>query len=226
MTTLPVALAAPTLGGVPEALTLRSDDDTTLEAELARPDGAPRVGVVLCHPHPQYGGTMRSIVISALFEALPKVGVETLRFNFRGVEHSTGSFDKGNGERRDTHAAITALAFDITPTTPLVLVGWSFGADIAMSVRDPRIAAWVAIAPPLRFATDLDSFGVDSRPKLLILAENDEYRPAEDVASHAGPWTNTTVEVVGGASHFFVGRTQRVTELTAEFIDGLLAPVG
>ena len=206
---------------MPEALTLQSDDTTMLEAELARPDGTPRVGVVLCHPHPQYGGTMRSIVISALFEALPPVGVATLRFNFRGVEHSTGSFDEGNGERRDARAAIAALANDLGPSTPLVLVGWSFGADIALSVRDPSVSAWVAIAPPLRFAIDLEAFGADQRPKLLVLAEHDEYRPAEEVAAIAGVWTNTAVEVVGGASHFFVGRTERVTQLTTAFMDAL-----
>jgi len=207
---------------VPEALTLQSDDTTTLEAELARPDGTPRVGIVLCHPHPQYGGTMRSIVISALFEALPKIGVETLRFNFRGVEHSTGDFDEGHGERRDARAAIDALANDLGPNTPLVLVGWSFGADIAMSVRDRSVRAWVAIAPPLRYATDLDGIAVDKREKVLILAEHDEYRPAEEVAALAAAWTNTAVEVVGGASHFFVGRTDRVTQLTAAFVDTLV----
>ena len=214
-------MAAPTLDAVPEALTLQSDDTTTLEAELARPDGTPRVGVVLCHPHPQYGGTMRSIVISALFEALPKVGAVALRFNFRGVEHSTGSFDEGHGERRDARAAIAALTGDLGPTTPLVLVGWSFGADIALSVHEASVTAWVGIAPPLRYAADLDSIAADQRSKLLILADHDEFRPAEEVAALAAAWTNTAVEVVGGASHFFVGRTERVAQLTTAFIDDL-----
>ena len=57
--------------------------------------------MVLCHPHPQYGGTMRSIVIGALFDALPPRGVACLRFNFRGVEGSEGAHDFGNLERVD-----------------------------------------------------------------------------------------------------------------------------
>jgi uncharacterized protein len=207
---------------MPEALTLNSDDSTTLEAEIARPAAAPRVGVVLCHPHPQYGGSMRSIVISALFEALPHAGMSTLRFNFRGVERSTGSFDQGVGEQRDALAGLDALSAELEPSTPLVLVGWSFGADIAISVRDPRVAAWVAIAPPLHFTTDLDGFAGDPRPKLLLLAEHDEYRPADEVAGIAAGWASTTVEIVGGASHFFVGRTDRVTERTIAFVDDLL----
>ena len=77
------------------------------------------------------------------------------------------------------------------------------------------------IAPPLRYAADLDSIAADQRSKLLILAEHDEFRPAEEVAALAAAWTNTAVEVVGGASHFFVGRTERVAQLTTAFIDDL-----
>src|SRR5438552_3863528 len=65
-------------------LTLATRDGVALEAEQATPEGASRASVVLCHPHPQYGGTMRSIVISALFDALPAAGFTCLRFNFRG----------------------------------------------------------------------------------------------------------------------------------------------
>ena len=61
----------------------------------------PRAGVVLCHPHPQYGGTMRSLVVSALFEALPVAGYSVLRFNFRGVERSTGEYGGGVREPAD-----------------------------------------------------------------------------------------------------------------------------
>ena len=186
-------------------------DGHTLEAELAAAD-EPRVAMVLCHPHPTYGGTMRSIVISALFAALPAVGVTCLRFNFRGVEASEGTYDEGRGERLDVVAAIAALTEQAGASVPLVLAGWSFGADVALSVLDPRIAAWLAIAPPLRFVTDPDAVGADPRPKSLVLAEHDEFRPPDAVTAAVAGWRATDVTVVGGASHFFVGRTEQVVD--------------
>ncbi|HEY7105128.1 MAG TPA: hypothetical protein VH986_01860, partial [Acidimicrobiia bacterium] len=77
------------------AFSLTAADGVTLDAEFAPADGARRAAMVLCHPHPQYGGTMRSIVIGALFAALPDTGVTCLRFNFRGVEGSGGAWDEG-----------------------------------------------------------------------------------------------------------------------------------
>jgi uncharacterized protein len=211
---------------MPTALPLVTDDGVTLEAELATAAaGTERCGMVLCHPHPQYGGTMRSIVISALFDALPALGVTCLRFNFRGVEGSDGSYDDGNLERVDVEAAVAVLGERIPSSTPLVLTGWSFGADMALSVRQPRVAAWLAVAPPLRFAHDLDGLGADPRPKLLVLGEHDEVKDPASVQDAARHWANTEVRVVGGASHFFVGRTERLVELAAGYVERI-APGG
>ena len=120
-----------------QTLTLATSDGVILEAERATPAGASRASVVLCHPHPQYGGTMRSIVIGALFDALPADGFTVLRFNFRGVERSTGAHDDGEGELLDVQAAVDAAADDRAPTDePLVLAGWSFGADMTLATVD------------------------------------------------------------------------------------------
>ena len=89
---------------------ITTSDGLALEAELAVADGAPRAAMVLCHPHPQHGGTMRSIVIGALFDALPRIGITCLRFNFRGVERSEGAYGEGHGEQLDAQAAIAALS--------------------------------------------------------------------------------------------------------------------
>ena len=208
---------------MPEPMRLTTADGVTLEAELALPDGAPRCGMVLCHPHPQYGGTMRSIVISALFDALPPQGVACLRFNFRGVEGSEGAHDFGNLERVDAETAVSTLRDRLSPGTPLILTGWSFGADMALSVRDARVDAWMGIAPPVVVVHDLDGLAGDPRPKLLLLAQHDEYRDPAEVTELAEHWGNTDVHVVGGASHFFVGRTDRLVELATGYVD-LLAP--
>jgi hypothetical protein len=193
----------------PEALTLRTDDGVDLEAELDLGAGeAPPIALVLCHPHPQFGGTMRSIVTSVLFHDLPPAGYPCLRFNFRGVENSTGAYSEGKDEPRDAVAAITALA-ERLPDTPIVLSGWSFGGDIALRVTDERIVGWIAIAPPLRVGETFPA-ALDQRPKHLILAEHDEFREPADVQHDIASWHNTSAVVVPGASHFFVGRTDAV----------------
>jgi alpha/beta superfamily hydrolase len=206
-----------------EAVSITAADGVVLEGEHARPPaGTPvRAGMVLCHPHPQFGGTMRSIVISALFESMPAIGVECLRFNFRGVEGSGGTYSEGDRERLDAQAAIALLAAGLPEGAPLVLAGWSFGADVALSCSDEAIAAWLAIACPLRFVHDLARVSDDPRPKQVVLAQHDEFRSPEDVGPEIEQWRNARVDVVGGASHFFVGRTDRVVAHAAAFVDSL-----
>jgi len=202
--------------------TLVTSDGLTLEAEWRATDGAARCVAVLCHPHPQYGGTMRSIVTSALFEALPASGFDCLRFNFRGVEGSEGEYSSGVAEPLDVVAALDAAA-QAAPGLPIALVGWSFGADMALVVADERVTAWVAIAPPLRFrpSTDYSTVAHDARPKLLLLAAHDEYRAPDDVAAEVATWNATRVEVIAGASHFFVGRTDQVVDRTVDALRAL-----
>ena len=100
---------------------------------------------------------------------------------------------------------------------PLVLAGWSFGADMALATVEDRIAGWLAIAPPLRFAgaTGYDAVAHDPRPKLLVLGQHDEFRDPASVVEETEPWASTEIEVIAGASHFFVGRTDRVVEAAA-----------
>jgi alpha/beta superfamily hydrolase len=206
---------------VGEPLLVTTPDGIELEAELATPERPARAACVLCHPHPQFGGSMRSLVISALFGALPAAGVATLRFNFRGVEASDGTWDEGRGERADVAAAVAAMA-DRVSGAPLLLAGWSFGADMALATVEPELAGWFAVAPPLRYTTAVEA-AADPRPKLLALAEHDEVRSAREVEAEAAGWTATTVDVVGGASHFFMGRTDRIVELALDFTARLTA---
>ena len=205
-----------------EPVQLHTADGLTLEGELQVPDGA-WAGAVLAHPHPLHGGNMRSIVIGALFAGLPAAGVGALRFNFRGVGASEGTHDEGRGERLDVVAALDALAEIVgAPGLPLVLAGWSFGADTSLAVDDERHAGWFAVAPPLRHTDDVAAAS-DPRPKLLAVPERDQFRSPESAREVVASWTNTQIHVVPGADHFLVGRTDRVVELAVEFINRFLS---
>ena len=205
-----------------EPVQLHTADGLTLEGELRVPDGA-RAGAVLAHPHPLHGGNMRSIVIGALFAGLPAAGVAALRFNFRGVGASEGTHDEGRGERLDVVAALDTLAGTVgAPGLPLVLAGWSFGADTSLAVDDERHAGWFAVAPPLRHTDDVAAAN-DPRPKLLVVPARDQFRAPESAREVVASWTNTELTVVPGADHFLVGRTDRVVELGVELINRFLS---
>jgi alpha/beta superfamily hydrolase len=209
-----------------EPRVITTSDGLALEAELATPDTAPRASMVLCHPHPQHGGTMRSIVIGALFESLPRVGVTCLRFNFRGVERSEGAYSHGQGERLDAQAAVAVLAAELASApapVPLILAGWSFGGDVTLATVDDAITAWFAVAPPLRIFPDFSSVAHDPRPKLLALAEHDEFREPSSVVEEVKGWVAVETAVVPGASHFFVGRTDRLVELAVAYVDRVVS---
>lgn len=196
-------------------LTLRTDDGETLEAEWSMPvDATPIAVVALCHPHPAQGGDMRSLVTSELFRSLPAQGIATLRFNFRGVGGSTGEHGGGTAEINDVAAAVAVAGHTAGDLgVPLVLSGWSFGADVSLAVVDPAISGWFAVAPPLRIlATDAYLAATDRRPKHLAVPEHDEFNPPERCARKIASWDATTLDVIAGADHFLVGRTARLTE--------------
>lgn len=200
--------------------TLQTADDLDLEAELATPPH-PRAAAVLTHPHPLYGGDMRSLVTGELFRHLPRAGVQVLRFNFRGVGSSEGEHGDGRAEVADVEAAIGLLAEEASEL-PLLVAGWSFGADVSLRVDDGRLVGWCAVAPPLRVLDDAPYRAADDpRPKLLVIPEHDQFDPPDRVREVTADWTNTRIEVVAGADHFLVGRTDRVAELCLGFIDEL-----
>jgi alpha/beta superfamily hydrolase len=207
-----------------EAVTLRTADGLELEAERARPpaSGPPaRAAVVLAHPQPQQGGSMRSLVTSELFAALPARGLTVLRFNFRGVGASGGDHGGGTAEHADVVAAIDAVATG-GPDGPLVLAGWSFGADVSLTVVDERLAGWFLVAPPLR-TVPVEAFvaASDPRPKRFTIPERDQFRPPDAVREITAGWLDSEIRVVPGADHFLVGRTKVAVDHLDDFVDAL-----
>jgi alpha/beta superfamily hydrolase len=199
---------------------LHTSDGETLVAELAIPDDV-RGAAVLLHPHPLNGGNKESSLTGALFGALPGHGVAVLRFDFRGVGRSTGRHGGGVDEALDAQAALDALAPEVEGV-PLILAGWSFGAEVALQVVDERLAGWSLVAPPLAIVPPEAMVAADDpRPKQLLVPEQDQYCPPDRAREATAGWVDTRLEVIAGADHFLVGRTDAVVAPTIDFLDAL-----
>lgn len=198
---------------------LRTSDGIDLAGDVALPDSV-RAGVVLTHPHPDYGGDRRALVPDALFRLLPQSGIAALRFDFRGAGQSGGSHSHGRDEPLDVLAAIDELERRLDPGTPLVLVGYSFGADIALRVDDRRLAGRVVIAPPLHWLGE--GLALDARPVLALLPEHDQFNPPARASSVIESWPNAATVVVRGADHFLAAATQELAELIDAFVAALV----
>lgn len=178
-----------------------------LEAHLRPADGPRRAAGVVCHPHPLHGGTMHTKAVFRAAQALTEAGVDALRFNFRGVGLSTGSFDDGIGEQDDARAALDWLEQAVNGA-PLVLGGFSFGSRVALTVAasDPRVRAVVALG----LAVSLFEYDVVAdmdTPILVVQGEEDEFgsgAEVERVMTAMGP--HVEVVRVPGADHYFTGR--------------------
>jgi alpha/beta superfamily hydrolase len=181
---------------------VRGEDGVEVEGDLLLADEA-WAGAVVCHPHPAYGGDRHNVVVDRIFTTLAEAGVSVLRFDFRR---------SGADEERDVRAAVDELARHLEPGRPLWLVGYSFGADMALSVGDERVAEWVAVAPPLRFGPPSCPGAGDPRPVLVLAAEHDQFTSPDELRRATADWADATVTVVGGADHFLAGAAGRVAE--------------
>lgn len=177
---------------------------------------------MFCHPHPLYGGTMHTKAVYRAAEALNVAGLRALRFNFRGVGCSTGTFDDGIGEEEDVRAALGWLKLGL-PDAPVVLGGASFGSMVALGVGvdEPDVVALVALGLPIH-VYDYSYLGKTNKPVLAIQGERDQFgspREVEEALARLGD--HVTVRAVPGARHLFqehVGELQDI--LTGYFTDG------
>jgi len=179
-----------------------------IEALLEEIGGA-RFAAVVCHPHPQLGGTMHNHATHRLARAVRGAGGSTLRFNYRGVGRSAGAYDGGRGEALDARAALAYLR-GLHPGVPLVLAGFSFGAWVAVAVSDePGLAGLLLGGLPLRSA-ELDALtrtdlvrGVPL-PVAVVQAVSDQFgSPAEVRELLAGSRGPRRLASVPGTTHLF-----------------------
>ena len=178
-----------------------------LEAILREPATPPVAVAVVCHPHPRGGGTMNNNVVYRLAKALVDGGVAALRFNFRGVGASTGSYDEGIGEEDDARAALDFVAARF-PTLPIWMAGFSFGARVGLSVgaRDARVTKLLGVGLALQMF-DYGFLGGCSKPKAIIQAANDEYGARTEIETAVGTMAEPKrLWIVEGATHLFPGQ--------------------
>lgn len=178
----------------------------TIECAVDEPAAQARALAVVCHPHPQHGGTMDNKVVQTLARAFVQLGFEAVRFNFRGVGASQGAWAHGEGEVDDARAVVE---FFCRPGLPLVLAGFSFGGYVAS-----RIAADLAAATPavscerlILVAPAVSRFATPNVPagSLVIHGEADDVVPLAAVLDWARPQVQP-LTVIPGAGHFFHGQ--------------------
>jgi len=190
-----------------------------LEAAIYTPEGESNPGVVICHPHPQYGGDMNNNVVTGVRDELAARGVSTLRFNFRGVGASGGKLAGADGDPEDVGQVVEFYRNrpGIDPDK-VALVGYSYGAmvGLASAMLDPRIPALVGISPPVA-AFRMDFLSRIDHPLLVISGDRDMFCPLDQIRSTLPE--NAVLEVVGGADHLYLGYETRAGELAAAFIE-------
>ena len=162
-------------------------------------------GVVVTHPHPLYGGDMYNLVVETIVHVYNIKGYSTLKFNFRGVGESQGTYDNGDGEQKDVLAALSFLG-DMG-MEQIDLAGYSFGAWVnAHAVQeDVAVKNMVMISPPAGFM-DFSTIGPMERLKLVVTGSRDDIAPADVVKQMCSVWNpNARFVVIDGADHFYGG---------------------
>lgn len=202
------------------ALRIESEGPS-LEGLLHLPAGEPPFpGIVICHPHPQFGGEMHNNVVGALVRAASGAGIAALRFNFRGVGGSEGSYDGGNGEQDDARAALHALRSqpEIGPERA-ALGGYSFGATVTLNVASGRddLSAVVAVSSPTVRGDKVDIHL--KAPALFVTGDRDQYVDHDLLLEYRDQLGNdVTVEVLEGVDHFWWGSDGRLIETVGAFL--------
>jgi alpha/beta superfamily hydrolase len=175
-----------------------------LEVALDAPEGpAPRGVALVCHPHPQHGGTLDNKVVQTLARAFVQCGYRVVRFNFRGVGRSAGTWDEGRGEVDDALSMVEAFR---DPALPLIVAGFSFGGYVASQVA-ARLPEGAKADRVVLVGPATSNFSVAPVPAdtLVIHGEADEVVPLSATLDWARP-QSLPVLVVPGVGHFFHGQ--------------------
>jgi uncharacterized protein len=178
-----------------------------LEALLEEPEeGEPREAVLVCHPHPRHGGTMHNKVVYRIARGMRRSGCVVLRFNYRGVNLSEGTYDHGTGETEDARYALSWLR-QMYPDLPYSLAGFSFGSRIALRLGCllPDVQRVIAVGFPTVYEDRSYLLGC-TVPKIFIQSTNDEHGPKIDLElAFADMLEPKRLLWVEAEDHFFKG---------------------
>lgn len=176
-------------------------------------------GVVITHPHPLYGGSMHNDVVVAIWRAYQNAGYTTLKFNFRGVGNSQGSYSDGVGEQEDVRAAVSYLANQ--GMVQIDLAGYSFGSWVnALSIKDTiHVDNMIMISPPVAFI-DFDSISDLSSLELIVTGSRDDIAPAKLIQKSYHRWNpKARSELIEGADHFYGGYLDKLEALLISHLE-------
>jgi len=195
--------------------------DISLEGVWHFPQGTDLFpAVIVCHPHPLYGGNMSSNVIFAICQALAQQSIAALRFNFRGVGKSGGVFGGGIAEQEDVKAALALIS-----STPNIdqkrigLAGYSFGASVALpvAIQDGRVNLLALVSPAL-LDSGWEQLKGFTKPKLLIAGDNDFVIPQRQFWQYVKDIPEPKqCQLISGAAHFWEGFEEEVALKVTEF---------
>ena len=178
-----------------------------LEALLEEPDDRePWCAAVVCHPHPQYGGTLHNKVVYRLAHGLRRAGIIAVRFNYRGVGRSQGEYGNLEGEIEDARAALAWLRSRY-PALPYALTGFSFGARVitrlGCEMGGARFLLGAGFPTTMGRAEYLERCAT---PKVFVQSTHDQYGPRPDLEAAFANWAGPKrIEWIEAADHFFAG---------------------
>lgn len=210
---------------MPTATAMINGPEGRLEARYSAGNRGDAPVALFLHPHPQHGGTMNNKVIYNLYRMFEKRGFSVLRFNFRGVGLSHGSYSKGEGELADAAAALDWLQTKNMNAKYCWIIGFSFGAWIGMQLlmRRPDVVSFIAVAPPSNLY-DFSFLAPCPAAGLVVQGEKDIIVPvkAQDQLMQRlaeQKRVKVSYKIIEGADHFFSTHMPELQRITSEYLD-------
>jgi len=179
--------------------------------------GSGKKGVVICHPHSLMGGSMYNNVVETIQEAFAAENISTLRFNFRGVGESTGTYDEGRGEEEDIIAVCESLKQ--RGLTELFFAGYSFGAWVGSKIiekSDNPFYFNICVAPPIDYF-NFEWDNLKDKIDLFVCGDCDQFCTL-DVLIIKAQKINSPVEIINGADHFYMGKEKELRRFLNKYI--------